>query len=61
MSDDSSKSLQEPTLSVLLCDRCHRRPAVGYTEGFEYPDSANVYCRACADGMEGLILFDQGS
>ena len=55
MSDDSSGDSHH---LVMQCDVCHRRRAIGYTEGFEYPDSVVVYCRACAEGVEGVILFD---
>jgi len=59
MSDDSSESYR-PTPTALRCDRCRERPAVGYTEGYVYPDTVAVYCRECGEDKRGFTLFRPG-
>lgn len=56
MSDDSSESYR-PTPSSIRCDQCRERPAVGFAEGFVYPDTVVVYCRQCGEDKRGFTLF----
>jgi hypothetical protein len=59
MNEDSSRCPQSAAASVIYCDRCRLHPAVGYTEGSEYPDSVTVYCKECGTGVDRLILFEK--
>ncbi len=42
----------------LICDYCHKLPAIGYTSQWEYPDSLSVYCEDCSKDVPGIILFE---
>ena len=43
---------------MLLCDICRQRPAAGYLDRLEWPDAATVYCRQCAEKVQGIVWFD---
>lgn len=57
-SDETRESSKRVKTNTILCDYCRLRNAVGYTPGGEFPESAVVYCQVCAEGVQGLILFD---
>ena len=56
--DETRKPSHPAKIKTILCDYCRLRNAVGYTPGAEFPDSVVVYCKVCAKGVPGLILFD---